>query len=327
MDEDAAATRADGAQHRDHRAAFGDIGRNAGPHADAADQQRGQAHNGQEAHEQVIVAHHRPQAVAGRAHGPAALAQRLLQLGLGRLGIAFEQAQLVAEDGAQPRQRRGAVGNPGQAFDGDHRGQAETEAAHGGVGQSGQGAAHFEGRAAEVEHFADPDIELFEHQPADKGAGHATADLEEIMRGHVGRALRAADIAEQRVAGIDRDQVDKGVAIARLGPHIGVDHRGDAAIIAQHLELVEGGGAVGAAQFDVAAHDQGGIFVHGTANAGAHRADPGDERRADGETDDQQAKAAQIAAHVLEADEDGGAEGSHQCAEASVLVSTPAVMV
>ena len=47
---------------------------------------------------------------------------------------------------------------------GDERRQAEPEAAHRGVGQAAEGAAHLERRAADLEDVADRDAELVEHQ-------------------------------------------------------------------------------------------------------------------------------------------------------------------
>jgi hypothetical protein len=74
--EDARTAGAHRAQDGDDAGALGDIGGNAGPHADAADQQRGEPDDDEEAHEQVIVAHHGPEPVARRAHRPAALVER-----------------------------------------------------------------------------------------------------------------------------------------------------------------------------------------------------------------------------------------------------------
>ena len=71
VQENAKPAGAHAAQHGDHAGPLGDIGGYAGPDTHASDQERGQPDNHKEAHEQVVVVHHRSQPFAGGAHDPA----------------------------------------------------------------------------------------------------------------------------------------------------------------------------------------------------------------------------------------------------------------
>ena len=102
---------------------------------------------------------------------------------------------------------------------------------------------------------------------------------------------------------------------------------GDAAKARDQRQLLGGRLPVGARQFDIASHQHGGVVLDGLANTGAHRADAGDQRGADGEADDEQAEAAKIAAHVEQADADRRKHGTHQAVTERVSTSSPDVMV
>jgi hypothetical protein len=96
-------------QYGDHIGALGDIGLHAAPDADATDEQRTQPDDHQEAHEQIVVADHRPKPIPGGAYRPAGVVQGCLNLRLGLFCIARAKQNLVAEPAAQARQRRGSV--------------------------------------------------------------------------------------------------------------------------------------------------------------------------------------------------------------------------
>src|SRR5690606_9905860 len=75
MDEDAGPAGAHGAHDGDDAGALGNIGAHAGPDAHSADEEGAQTDNDQEAHEEIIVAHHLAQPVAGGADGPTTVAE------------------------------------------------------------------------------------------------------------------------------------------------------------------------------------------------------------------------------------------------------------
>src|SRR5690606_24678751 len=298
VDEDAAAAGAQRAQDGNDAGTLGDIGLHAGPDADAADQQRAEADNDEKAHEEVVVAHHLAQAIARGAHGPAAVGKGGFEGDLAGLAILAIEQDLVALPGGKAGQRGGAVADHGKAIGGDQGGEAEAEAAHRAIGQLGEGAAGFEFGAAQGELVADGKAKLVEQDRIEQGAVDVAAGCEEIDDGRAGRQLRAQHLAQQRIAGTHRGEVDEGFGGLGFGAQIGIDYGNDGAEAGHGGQFLWGGDAIGAGQLNIAAHQFGGAGVDGAGNAGADRVDPGYERGADGEVHDQQQEAAQVAALV-----------------------------
>src|SRR5690606_14986897 len=222
--------------------------------------------------------------------------------------------------------RGGAVADHGKAIGGDQGGEAEAEAAHRAIGQLGEGAAGFEFGAAQGELVADGKAKLVEQDRIEQGAVDVAAGCEEIDDGRAGRQLRAQHLAQQRIAGTYRGEVDEGFGGLGFGAQIGIDYGNDGAEAGHGGQFLWGGDAIGAGQLNIAAHQFGGAGVDGAGNAGADRGDPGNERGADGEAHDQQQEAAQVAAHVEQANADGRPDSAHQRATV-VSTSSPAVMV
>ena len=273
--------------------------------ADSADQQRGQADDGEELGEALDVAFQPRRRIGAGADVPAGLRQlraRLVgdRLQGGVIVVARWQLQPVmpAHQAARLNEAGGA-----QAGGAHHQARAEADAAGKLIRLTGERRANGEAGTADAHARARLDIEPCQQ----RRIGHRAIDAVALgeRRGKWARRIER-DRAEQRVSGIDGLQFDQCRLAARRARH-GAQRGGgrERAVALQEGALVRFGLALDQVEVEIAAEDDLALAREAVGEARRQRADAGDRHHAERDAGDEDIEAAQAPAHLAQREAQG----------------------
>ncbi len=277
--EDHAAGGAEALEDGDHLAAPIDVGGDRVGHADASDQQRGQADQRQELAQPVERARHLRRRIAAVADGETTLGQRLL----GALGEVDETAVGLARALAElqrvaPADQAAGIDQAGaaQRVERDEHARADRQAIGDlvGLGHDGGGDRHLD--LAERDLVADLEAEPIEQDAVHGGTGPAPDRLAEV------RAVRKRHRADQRIGGIDAFHLDQCLLAAVRTPRHGAHgrHFADAPLLPEPIALEALCRLVRTGQRHVAAEQRLTLPLEAGAQRIGERADAGDDGHA-----------------------------------------------
>ena len=268
--------------------------------ADAADQQRGQADNGEELREALDIALELRRGIAAAADFPAGLRQLRARRARHRLGgvvarVALRQAQAIspAHQAARLQQAGGAQGRLAH-----HQPRPEADAAGELVRLAGERGADVERGIADGEPRARLEAEALHQGRVGDRAIDAVA-----LRERVGERLCRIELglAEQRIGAVDRldfDQRGAAVVRARHGAQRGGGR--NVAVAFQEGHFRRRGFALDQAEGQVAAENDAALARQSVGQARGQRADAGDRHGAERDAGDEDVEAAQARAHFAQ---------------------------
>ncbi len=298
--EDIAAGGADSLEGRDDVAAAIDVALHGVRHADAADQERGEANQRQELGEAADGAFKLRRGIGAAADFPAGFRR-------GRAGIRDEGRrgtivggvvrQFDAVDPAHEAARQQQAGGAQARFT-DEEARTEPDIAGKLVRLGGDHAAQLEGRIADRDAIAELEVEPRQQRRIDRSTERAVT-LGKQLRDRQFR--RECQFAEHWIGGIDRlqfDQREPAVGGTRHRAQGGRDR--DASARAQEGDLFGLGFALDHRKRDVAAKQRAALAGQSIAEARRHRTDTGDRHHAERDTGDEDVEAAQAAAQFTQ---------------------------
>ncbi len=294
--EDQAFGRTQALQGRDCMEPRGEKARDRVADADAAHEQGGEANQTDELGQPIEPEAEAAARLGEPTHPPAgvgiAVLDRLDHVAIGDAGRQV-QAVLPGEQAARLDDPR--FGERGEGHQ-EPRSQAR-ERVQPAIGLALDHTAQLNGRIAHLHALAQRHLHAPQRRLLDHGAPDAVALGEGIAERAAALQL---ELAVQRVARLDRLELDEGgmtVGLHRARHGAAVDPAHQLALLTQEVGLLGRGLAIEQRDRDVAAQDLARVGAQAFFDGAAEREDGGDGAHAQRQTGDEQAKAAEAAAH------------------------------